>query len=528
MKPSNPPRSAPGPCRGEENLSDFGVRLMQAEDRRFARRNLTIVAVIAAAMVSVFAVLDYFAYPDQRQLLANLRWTCVLIMILSLFLVRSRIGKRYFKFFTVTVPLVPAFLVSMTIFVTRDPASIYYAALSLCLVAIGFLFRWRASSAVAISAVVLLFYLIACAPAILHGLTAQVSAGLFSNLVFLVATGAVVVAGSQVHYRMRIEEFCRRDRLRRQKITLRQSALDLRRTLDELKETEGQLIQSGKMASLGQLSAGVIHEIGNPLNHSNQALFLLRRRLRQFPEDDIIREAVEDIQDSVDRMKEIVRELREFSHKRSEVLTEFSLLESAEVAVRMLGKEIDDHEVGIDLRIDPALQVLGVKNQLAQVVINLVHNAIQAMSKVDTGRRNQIVISASESEGKVSLKVLDNGPGIPEEIKARIFDPFFTTKEAGEGTGLGLSICFRILEAHRGGIQVKSDGCSFTEFVVSLPSASETPGAMEWNPPAVVGDLAAASPEVDSPTGNRGSHHTPVDPPLQTPLKPTQDEKAIH
>lgn len=444
---------------------------MQAEDRRFALRNLTIVAVIAAAMVSVFAVLDFFAYPDQRELFAYLRWTCVSIMIFSLFLVRSRIGKRYYKFFTVVVPLIPAFLVSMTIFVIQDPSSIYYAALSLCLVAIGFLFRWTFRSAVAISGVVLLFYLIACAPAILNGLTARVGAGLFSNLVFLVATGAVVVAGSHVHCRMRLEEFCRRERLRRQKMVLRQSTIELQQILDELRETEGQLIQSGKMASLGQLSAGVIHEIGNPLNHSNQALFLLRRRLRQFPEDDMIREAVEDIQDSVDRMKEIVRELREFSHKKSEVLTEFSVRESAEVAIRMLGKEIDDHEVGIELRVEEGLLVSGVKNQVAQVLINLVHNAIQAMAKVDTGRRNLIVISASERDGKVALSILDNGPGIPEKIREKIFDPFFTTKEAGEGTGLGLSICFRILEAHRGGIQVKSDGATYTEFIVMLPSA---------------------------------------------------------
>lgn len=527
MKSSKSSDSTRPPQSPEESLSDFGVRLMEAEDRRFARRNLTIVAVIAAAMVSVFAVLDYFAYPEQRELFAYLRWTCVTIMVCSLFLVRSRIGKRYHKFFTVSIPLVPAFLVSMTIFVTRDPASPYYAALSLCLVAIGFLFRWRTRSVVGISGAVFLFYLIACAPAIKHGLNAQVWAGLFSNLVFLMATGAVVVAGSHVHHRMRLEEFRRRERLRRQKMTLRQGALDLQRTLDELRETEGQLIQSGKMASLGQLSAGVIHEIGNPLNHSNQALFLLRRRLRQFPDDDIIREAVEDIQDSVDRMKEIVSELREFSHKRSEVLTEFSLRDSAEVAVRMLGKEIDDHEVGIDLRIDPSLQVLGVKNQVAQVLINLVHNAIQAMSKVDTGRRNLITISASEEEGRVSLRVLDNGPGIPEEIMARIFDPFFTTKEAGEGTGLGLSICFRILEAHRGGIQARSDGSSFSEFVVCLPSAKSAPEQTDFELPEEPANPTSAPVESEPHPDVRIPHHAPAGPPARTVLKAKHDEKAI-
>lgn len=476
---------------------------MQAEDRHFALRNLNLIAIVAVGMVSFFAVLDHFAYPEFQALFAYLRWICAGMVMVLLILVRSRLGKRYFKFFTIALPLVPAFFVAMTIFVTQDPATIYYAGLSLCIVAIGFLFQWTYREAFTVSGLVLIFYLIACSPAIANGLNAKVAAGLFSNLVFLVATGAVVVAGSFSHHAMRVEEFRGRERLRQKKIALRQNALELRRTLDELKETEGQLIQSGKMASLGQLSAGVIHEIGNPLNHSNQALFLLRRRLRQFPEDDTIREAVEDIQDSVDRMKEIVRELREFSHKRSEVLGEFPVRDSVDVAVRMLGKELDDHEVAVDLRIDATILVRGVKNQLAQVFINLVHNAVQAMGAVDTGRKNRIIVDAHEAGDQVVVTVVDNGPGIPDRIREQIFDPFFTTKEAGEGTGLGLSICFRIVAAHRGTIQVFSDGATYTEFRVTLPSPTFP---ME-------SDLTGAPDDENQVSaGDRSPHHTPTQP----------------
>jgi two-component system sensor histidine kinase PhcS len=492
---------------------------MQAEDRRYALRNLKLIAVMAAGMVSFFAVLDYFAYPELQALFASLRWTCAAIIMVLLVLVRTRLGKRYFKFFTVAIPLVPAFLVAMTIFVTQDPATIYYAGLSLCIVAIGFLFQWSYREAFAVSGLVLIFYLIACSPAIANGLNAKVAAGLFSNLVFLVATGTVVVAGSFTHHKMRVEEFRGRERLRQKKIALRQNAKELQRTLDELRETEGQLIQSGKMASLGQLSAGVIHEIGNPLNHSNQALFLLRRRLRQFPEDDTIREAVEDIQDSVDRMKEIVRELREFSHKRSEVLSEFAVRDSVEVGVRMLGKELDDHEVAIELRIEPTVLVRGVKNQLAQVFINLIHNAVQAMGKVDTGRRNLIVVNAVVAGEQVIVTVVDNGPGIPEEIRDQIFDPFFTTKDAGEGTGLGLSICFRIVEANRGTIQVFSDGSTYTEFRVTLPS------------PLVPLEMDQSARAHDDLAVSLG-HHAPATLPSNTvsstsPHVPARHEKAV-
>jgi|GEM_PF-316473 len=511
MIQAKPTREAVESSRAPAGLSKFGWQLMQAEDRRFALRNLKLIAVMAAGMVSLYAILDHFAYPEYQALFASLRWTCAAIIMILLVLVRSRMGKRFFKFFTVILPLVPAFFVSITIFVTQDPASIYYAGLSLCIVAIGFLFHWTYREAFAVSGLVLIFYLIACSPAIANGLTAKDGAGLFSNLVFLVTTGVVVVAGSFAHQQVRVEEFRGRERLRQQKIVLRQNARKLQVTLDELRETEGRLIQSGKMASLGQLSAGVIHEIGNPLNHSNQALFLLRRRLRQFPQDEMIREAVEDIQDSVDRMKEIVRELREFSHKRSEVLGEFPLKDSIDVAVRMLGKEIDDHVVSVEVRVDPAVQVRGVKNQLAQVFINLLHNAVQAMGQFETGRRNHILVSLAKTDDRVEVSVRDNGPGIPDGIRAEIFDPFFTTKDAGEGTGLGLSICLRIIEAHRGTIQVFSDGATYTEFRVALPTprdASETTETIEAA--AHHGPSLSISPDPSSSPKDPLLHENPI------------------
>ncbi|HRQ88560.1 MAG TPA: ATP-binding protein [Bacteroidia bacterium] len=468
---------------------------MQAEDRRFTLRNLKLIAVIAAGMVSFFAVLDHFAYPEHIALFAVLRWTCALVTMAMLVMVRGRIGKRYFRFFTVALPLVPAFVVAMTIFVTQDPASIYYAGLSLSIVAIGFLFHWTYKEAFAVSGLVLIFYLAACSPAILGGLSAKAGAGLFSNLVFLVATGAVVVAGSAAHREIRVEEFRGRDRLRMKKIALRENALALQHTLDELENAEGQLIQSGKMASLGQLSAGVIHEIGNPLNHVNQALFLLRRRLKQMPDDAVVGEAIADIEDSVGRMKDIVRDLREFSHPRSDAFAEVGVEEVVQVAIRMLGKAIGDQGVAIGGRIDPALRVAGVKNQLSQVFINLIHNAIQALAAADTGRERRILILTETRGEAVRVRVCDNGPGIPEPIRAKIFEPFFTTKGVGEGTGLGLSICFRIVAAHRGTMEVFSDGANFTEFAVTLPllpSTEEAPATSAHHRPA---SAEAGNPE---------------------------------
>lgn len=450
-------------------LSAFAVKVMQAEDRRFTLRNLRLMAMVGAGMVAFFAVLDHFAYPEFVALFAALRWTFASLILVLLVMVRSKFGKRHFRLFTVVLPLIPALFVVITVFTTRDPATEYYAGLSLCIVAIGFLFHWTYREALIVSITVLFMYLAACVPAINGGMTPRTWAGLFNNLVFLVTTGAVVVAGSLVHHRARVEEFKGRERLRQKRLALRNNTLELKQTLRDLEETEGQLIQSGKMASLGQLSASVIHEIGNPLNHANQALFLLRRRLKQQPEDEMINEAVIDIQDSIDRMKDIVRDLREFSHKRSELLISFPVLESIVVAVRMLGKEISDTGTEVVIKVDSKVRIEGVKNQVSQVFINLVHNAVQAMDKAGTPSPRRIVISAIESDATVILSIRDNGPGIPDDVRKQVFEPFFTTKEVGEGTGLGLSICFRIIEAHRGTIQVLSNGQSYTEFRMSLP-----------------------------------------------------------
>jgi two-component system sensor histidine kinase PhcS len=449
-------------------LSEFAWKLMQAEERQVTLKNLRLISVLAAIMVPAFAVLDYFAYPERLGLFISFRVMCTISILGLIGVIESRYGKRLFRALTVALPLIPAFFISLMILYSGDPGTPYYAGLTLCIVAIGFLFHWTYREAFIVSASVLAMYLVACSPALINGMDSRTAAGFVNNCIFLLAKGVVVVFGSHVHYGFRVEEFAVRQRLRQEKNKLRKQREELVRTLRELRETEGQLIQSEKMASLGQLSAGMIHEIGNPLNYENQALFLLRKLVGKPGQEESVQEAIDDIQDSIDRMRDIVGELRDFSHKSNEDRTEFPVKESIAAALRMLRREIDESGTIVTAEVEPSLTAIGVKNQITQVLINLVQNAIHAVATANR-EVSRIRIEAREVDQVIEISIWDNGLGIATERVNNVFDPFYTTKELGQGTGLGLSICYRIVEAHQGSLNVTSEEGAFTQFTIILP-----------------------------------------------------------
>ncbi len=245
----------------------------------------------------------------------------------------------------------------------------------------------------------------------------------------------------------------------------------LEATLDQLKETELQLVQSEKLASLGRLSAGIIHEINNPLNFAKTGLHLLARESLQLPAarqpgfDEIIR----DIQEGISRVSTIVGDLRNFTHPSApDDLVD--LRDSVQSALRFLAAEIKDG-ITVKLDIPEAFLVRGNRNKLIQVFINLFHNACDALKSrpVGNGEGPAISISGSDAGSLRLLRVRDNGTGIPESVMAQIFDPFFTTKDVGQGTGLGLSICHRIITDAGGRISVRSEPGRSTEFTLEFP-----------------------------------------------------------
>ncbi len=461
----------------DPSFSEYSRRRFLAEGRRRVLHSFKLLALFTCIVFPLFGILDYFKYPEHFGRFAVLRGVCVFFMLITLFsCLKTPVGRRSFRAFTILFPLIPAFFVAVMIYLSGDPHTTYYIGMILCLNVVGFICQWSFSEALISSALVLLFYFIAITPPIINGLDTAGKVILLSNCFFAFAFALTVSLGAALQERINRNEFLSREKVRRQKIDLARKNSQLAEAMNELHHTEGELIQSEKMASMGQLSAGVIHEIGNPLNYSNQALFLLRKMLRSHESKREVTEVIDDIQDSFERMKSIVADLREFSHKSRETRIEFSIIDSVRIAMRMQGKEITDSGVHVDIEVDPSLRVEAVKNQITQVFVNLIHNAIQAMSTSPSANPEpRIRIVGHQGQGMIQVSVVDNGPGIPKEIQKQLFDPFFTTKKAGTGTGLGLSICFRILEAHHGAISVKSEPEFFTKFTIQLPALFNCP-----------------------------------------------------
>lgn len=233
-----------------------------------------------------------------------------------------------------------------------------------------------------------------------------------------------------------------------------------------LQTAQAQLIQSEKLASVGQLTAGIVHDVKNPLAVIKG---LAEELSEEFSVDPSMKDQLATIRESATKASTIVTDLLKFARQSTPKLERRDLRETVEASLRLTeylarkGKV----EVKVDMPSSPVL-IWYDAQQIEQVLINLLGNAIQAMKNGGTVR-----INLSEAESSIALSVQDNGVGIPEKNLERIFDPFFTTKPEGEGTGLGLSVSFGIITRHRGQISVDSKPGLGTTFTILLPIDQE-------------------------------------------------------
>jgi signal transduction histidine kinase len=245
----------------------------------------------------------------------------------------------------------------------------------------------------------------------------------------------------------------------------------LESTIEQLKETESQLVQTEKLASLGRMSAGIIHEINNPLNFATTGLYTLRNKGKYLAAEQQAdyAEVLKDVEEGIKRVKTIVSDLRMFTHPETESRDQVEVAEVIGSALRFLANEWKDR-VEIEQALNPHLTVWANKNKLIHVFTNLLQNSLDALKTKEfkDGEKPKITIEGSINNGRSVLRVRDNGPGIDQQHLDKIFDPFFTTKDVGEGMGLGLSICYRIIQECDGRISVKTESGKYCEFTLEF------------------------------------------------------------
>jgi len=249
---------------------------------------------------------------------------------------------------------------------------------------------------------------------------------------------------------------------------LRETTEQISRREQELRDKQEQLVQAGKLATLGELTTGVAHELNNPLNNIGLYLGNMLDRVECGSADpavlqrDLTRSLLQ-----VSKATEIIDHLRTFGRAAPASRTPVSINAVVESAASLLREQMRLRDIEFDLDLaESEPEVSGNAIQLEQVVMNLLTNARDAVS---LSSQKTVHIQTSVDEQNVLVVVEDSGPGVPADLEERVFDPFFTTKEVGEGTGLGLSIVYGIIKEHEGSIVIENKTGEGARFVVRLP-----------------------------------------------------------
>jgi PAS domain S-box-containing protein len=250
--------------------------------------------------------------------------------------------------------------------------------------------------------------------------------------------------------------------------------------ITEMMEKDAQLIQACKMTSLGEMSAGIAHELNQPLNAINLGNVFLKKMIdenKEIPREDF-HEIVKEGINQVNRAAEIINRLREFGRKTEFVKEKVEINKPIHNVFAIIGRQLSLENIKVQLELEEAPPpILAHNNRLEQVIFNLVTNARDAISqrqKAGAGSDDRIIKVRSYTEGdRVAVTVSDTGIGIPDDARDKVFEPFFTTKEAGKGMGLGLSIAYGIVKDYDGDIHVEGKENEGAIFKLTFPVARD-------------------------------------------------------
>jgi two-component system sensor histidine kinase PhcS len=479
----------------------------EAHEARLMTRHLKVGCLLVATLMPLGAVLDWYWFKysyggaDLRGPFFLVRLGSSAAALVILVFLRGTHTHRWHSLIGLAIAYIPVVTICWMIYATNGSESPYYAGLNLVLLAIAFVLQWGTVISSVGVVLVLATYLAAC---VSHGPIHPEGYGTFvNNIYFLTLTGLIVVVGSAVHARLRRREFEAQRQLDQNLLQIEQSRIqlasrnqELERALNQLNAAEVQLLQSEKLALLGELSAGIIHEINNPLNTAKQGIYALKQKASALDHGDggECQSIITLVEEGVQRVVGIVGSMRQFAYPEQGAKERVLVADVVETSLRLLVSEWKADGVQVQQTVSTGLLVWANRNGLVHLLINLLKNALDALKD---GRGDEriptIWIEARASDRWAILSVRDNGPGIAVEHQSRVADVlgmgadgrdgdlaqgqgrvfrhFFTTKGAGAGMGMGLGICRRIVQAQNGRIRFRSTPGESCEFTVELPLA---------------------------------------------------------
>lgn len=428
----------------QQQLSDFRLSYSKAG------------AITSIVLVLAGVGLDYFSYPDRQLEFFLLRLGVCLLTVGIFLLLFTRFGLRQVRLLTMVWLLLPQIMIAYMIFRTDGAESIYFVGLHLAMYVVGIILPISIFEGIGFGVITLVLYVLACA---VHPAGFGDGGRLYTNALFILFSAIASAVCTWYNERARVRLFSLQYEVSQKNDKL----VEINNTLAEVK---GQLVQREKMAALGTLSAGLLHELNNPVNYSLMAINM-GLSTPSAGKDELLKESLNDAREGMERVQNIVSDLKTFAYQKpgADVLRPFLLEKAVHSARRLAGFEIKGVSVQVDMPQDS--HVVGEEPAIIGVMINLLSNAAHALSKAQR-EKPEIVVSAVIDGDRMRVRVRDNGQGIAPEHIDHVFEPFFTTREVGSGLGLGLSVSYGIIQRHGGTLAVASEPGAWTEFSFDL------------------------------------------------------------
>ncbi len=401
--------------------------------------------------------LDAAFYPQHMAEFAVVRVVVGLLILATLWSYGTEFGERNIRNLTYFWIALPQLMIAWMIFHSDGERSIYFVGLTFAISGIGFFLPLSILEAFVFSASTLAMYVLAC---VLRPDGVQNVHLFLGQIIFILFYAVISIVISIYSGRWRKQAYTLQSEVQ----TKNRELMETNRTLAEVK---GQLLQREKMAAIGTLSAGLLHELNNPVNYSLMAINM-GLTAPAAESDPMLKESLVDAREGMQRIQNIVSDLKTFAYQKpGQDGQRLFLLENAvRSAQRLAGHELKGIDVKVELPQDS--HVVGDEPAIIGVLINLFSNAAHALQAARRAQP-QILVRVAPRDDRLGISVRDNGQGIAPENLERVFDPFFTTRDVGAGLGLGLSVSYGIVQRHGGTLAVESEAGAWTEFSFDLP-----------------------------------------------------------